>query len=264
MKNKRIKNLIALAIFAVFIFGADFALAYTGDTSYGYNIRGNFVQKQQLLQQQYDLSQQQVSLQAQLAEQQYYYDRQQIIDKQNILQQKQQLEAQKLLTATAQPYTYVSAQPRVNYVTTPTVTQVQYIPQQQQAVQYIPQQNVQYVNGSTQGASAIRSNTSAIKSTTVTTTKPTTGQYINFDGTNPNMLGASAYNGYNTGGYQAVRDNSGSDLTALTINGSGSFLPSSVYQWVMFFILLLAIVIIIRIIIRKTAANNSHHEVPVH
>lgn len=250
MKNKRIKNLIALAIFAIFIFGANFAFAYTGDTSYNYNIRGNFAFKQQLLQQQYDLSQQQLSLQTDLAQQQYYYDQQQIIDQQNILQQKQQLALQKQLNSAQAYNTVTNTQPQIRYLNQPTTT-VQYIPQQ--AVQYIPQQNVQYVNGSTQGASAIRSNTSAIKSTT-TTTNPTTGQYINFDGTNPNMLGASAYNGYS----------SGSDLTALSINGSGSFLPSSVYQWIMFFILLLAIVIVIRIIIRKTAANNSHHEVPVH
>jgi hypothetical protein len=262
MKNKRIKNLIALAIFAVFIFGANFAFAYTGDTSYNYNIRGNFAFKQQLLQQQYDLSQQQVSLQSQLAEQQYYYDQQQIIDQQNILQQKQQLALQKQLNSAQAYNTVTNTQPQIRYLNQPTTT-VQYIPQQ--AVQYIPQQNVQYVNGSTQGASAVRSNTSALTGTSTSGT--TTGQYVNFDGTNPNMLGASAYNGYSTGqvaGSQAVRDNSGSDLTALSINGSGSFLPSSVYQWVMFFLLALAIVIVIRIIIRKTAANNSHHEVPVH
>jgi len=263
MKNKRIKNLIALAIFAIFIFGANFAFAYTGDTSYNYNIRGNFAFKQQLLQQQYDLSQQQLSLQSDLAQQQYYYDQQQIIDQQNILQQKQQLALQKQLNSAQAYNTVTNTQPQIRYLNQPTTTTVQYIPQQQQAVQYIPQQNVQYVNGSTQGASAIRSNTSAIKSTTTTTTNPTTGQYVNFDGTNPNMLGASAYNGYSTG-TQTVRDNNGSDLTALSINGSGSFLPSSVYQWVMFFLLVLAIVIVIRIIIRKTAANNSHHEVPVH
>lgn len=247
MKNKRFQNLIALAIFAIFIFGANSAFAYTGDTSYNYNIRGNFAFKQQLLQQQYDLSQQQLSLQTQLAEQQYYYDQQKIINQQNILRQKQQLEAQKQLASTTQPYTYVSTQQRANYITTPTTTQAQ----------YIPQQNVQYVNSNTGGTSAVRSNSE-------TTTSPT-GQYINFDdATNSNMLGASAYNGYRTTGSQVTRDNNGNGLTALSINGSGSFLPSSVFQWIMFFLIVLAIVIIIRIIIRKTAAKNSHHEVPVH
>lgn len=256
MKNKRFQNLIAIAIFTVFIFGANSAFAYTGDTSYNYNIRGNFAFKQQLLQQQYDLSQQQLSLQTQLANQQYGYDQQQIINQQNILQQNQQLALQKQLNSN-QVYnnTVTNTQPQIKYLNQPTTTQVQYIPQQ--AVQYVPQQNAQSVNGNTQGASAIRSNT------TTGTPNTTSGQYINFDSTNPNMLGASAYNGYSTGS-QAVRGNSGSDLTALSINGSGSFLPSSVYQWIMFFLLVLAIVIIIRIIIRKTAANNGHHEVPVH
>ncbi len=252
MKNKRIKNLIAFVIFTVFIFGANFAFAYTVDTSYNYNIRGNFAFKQQLLQQQYDLSQQQLSLQSDLEQQQYYYDQQKIIDQQNILQQKQQLALAKQLNSTQAYNTVTNTQPQIRYLNQPTMTQLQ----------YIPQQNVQSVNSSTQGASAVRSNISALTGTSTSGT--TTGQYINFDGTNPNMLGASAYNGYNTGGSQTVRDNSGSDLTALSINGSGSFLPSSVFQWVMFFLLVLAIVIVIRIIIRKTAANNSHHEVPVH
>ena len=250
MKNKRIKNLIALAFFVIFILGANFAFAYTGDTSYNYNIRGNFAFKQQLLQQQYDLSQQQLSLQAQLANQQYNYDQQQLINKQNILQQEQQLALQKQLNST-QTYnnTVTNTQPQIKYLNQPTTTQVQYIPQQS---------STQYVNtNSTQGASVIKSSG--------TTSNTNSGQYINFDNSNPNVLGASAYNGYSTRQVttqQAVA-NSG-ELTALSINGSGSFLPSSIFQWIMFLLLVLAIVIVIRIIIKKTAANNSHHEVPVH
>ena len=263
MKNKTVKNLIALAISAIFVFSANSLFAYYDDSYYtGYAVRDNYSQKQQLLQQQYAYSQQQLSLQNQLAQQQYDYDRQQIIQQQNILRQKQQLEQQKQLASVQQPYTYtqsqiqyVPAQQTVQYVAQPTTTQIQYVPQQPQ-VQYVAQPNIQYVPASSQGASAVRANTTTYVNNT-NPSNPATGQYVSYDN---NMLGASAYgyNGYGNGQVLVDPSYDPNGVAALSMNGSGGFLPSSVFQWFMFILLMLAIVIVVRIIIRKRAQDNVH------
>ncbi|MFA6392595.1 MAG: hypothetical protein WCW54_00715 [Candidatus Paceibacterota bacterium] len=156
-----------------------------------------------------------------------------------------------------QPYTYVYAQP--------TTTQIQYVPQQQtvqyvpqqQVVQYAPQQQtVRYVTtGNTQGASVINANTTTTTIPTATGNKGNTGQYVNFDanrGYSNNMMVASAYQPYAT---QQVDTNG---VTALSLKGSGSFLPSSLFQWIMFILLVLAIIVVARMVAKKSAANNAH------
>jgi len=253
MKNKTIKNLIALAISAIFVFSANSLFAYD-----------NYSERQQLLQQQYAYSQQQIILKNQLAQQKYESERQQIILEQNLLQQKRQLEEQKKLASVQQPYTYqstpqiqyVAGQQTAQYLAQPTTTQIQYVPQQPQ-VQYAPQQNIQYVPASSQGASALSSTN---KVAYAKGNNNTTGQYVSYDA---NMLGANAYgyNGYNGyGNGQVIVDPSydPNGVTALSLNGSGGFLPSSVFQWFMFVLLMLAIVIVVRIIIKKRAHDNVH------
>ncbi len=49
--------------------------------------------------------------------------------------------------------------------------------------------------------------------------------------------------------------NNRSELTALSVNGSGSFMPSSIWQWLLVILLILVIIIIARMLGRKPA----HH-----
>ena len=166
----------------------------------------------------------------------------------------------------AQQQPYVYTQPQVQYIAQPAATQIQYVPQQQ-TVQYVQQQPaVKYVTTTnTQGASALNS---------VSTTTPTnkvvygntgyagnTGNYIRYDGYN-NGMGASAYGGTTQQvSSTPVVDSNG--VTALSIKGSGSFMPSSVFQWIMLVLIILAIIVIARMIVRKSS-NNDPHAVPTH
>lgn len=50
------------------------------------------------------------------------------------------------------------------------------------------------------------------------------------------------------------------ELTALSLNGSGGFMPSSIWQWFLVVLLILAIVIIFRMLVRKP----EHHEIHTH
>lgn len=52
--------------------------------------------------------------------------------------------------------------------------------------------------------------------------------------------------------------NNGSQLTALSLNGSGSFMPSSIWQWLIVILLILAIVIIVRMLGRKSEHQETH------
>jgi len=129
--------------------------------------------------------------------------------------------------AQQQPYTYVQ-------------------PQQAQPVAQPAQQKVANT-GSTQGTSVATANTTG-----------TTGKYINYDANrvNPNTLGASAYGYNNPEVTNTPVDSNG--VTALSLKGSGSFMPSSVFQWIMLVLLILAIIVVARMLGRKSAANNSH------
>jgi len=51
--------------------------------------------------------------------------------------------------------------------------------------------------------------------------------------------------------------NNGSQLTALSVQGSGSFMPSSIWQWLFVVFLILVIIIIARMLGRRP----EHHEV---
>ncbi len=54
-----------------------------------------------------------------------------------------------------------------------------------------------------------------------------------------------------------VYDQGASSLTALSIRGSGGFMPSSIWQWLLVIFLILVIIIIARMLTRPT----HHHEV---
>lgn len=86
----------------------------------------------------------------------------------------------------------------------------------------------------------------ASNSNTVTTQKDNSAKASNTDGT-----------------LKPLTDTAGNNLTALSLNGSGGFMPSSVWQWLLVIALILIIIIIARILGRKPAAN-SPHGVPAH
>lgn len=246
MKNKTLKNLIALGIFAVSIFSVNYAYAsmyYDSPVYDGSNMnyyRSGYTTRQQISEQQTLFEQRQLQLENQLSQQQYFNDQQKLIQEQNLALQKQGLAVN-----------YV--QPTTQYVVAqPTTTTVKYVPQQQ-TVEYVPQQKINYVPASTQGASAYNS---VSKSKAVTTN---TGKYVNYDA---NMQAASVY-GYNNGQLvgQAYDPNG---VTALSLNGSGGFLPTSVFQWFMLILLILAIIIVARMIARRAAANNNPHGAVAH
>lgn len=68
-------------------------------------------------------------------------------------------------------------------------------------------------------------------------------------------LGASAYNSGFTNGYQSV----GTGITALSLKGSGGFMPSSIWQWIFVIILILVIIIVARTLTRKPVVIAENH-----
>ncbi len=244
MKNKALKNLIALGVFALAIFSVNSAQAslyydapvYDSSANY-YNYRNNnyYSPRQQIVEQQLSFQKRQLQLESQLSQQQYYNDQQKLIQEHNLALQKQAL-------ATNTVYTGATYNPQPVLVNN-TASQ-NYVSQQKQ-IEYVPSQPINYIPASAQGASAYNS----VYTKKVNTT---TGQYVNYD---PNLQAASAY-GY--GNVQQVGQVDPNGVTALSMNGSGSFMPSSVFQWFMFILLMLAIIIVARLIIRKRAANNAH------
>lgn len=58
--------------------------------------------------------------------------------------------------------------------------------------------------------------------------------------------------------YGNTNVSNGSELTALSLNGSGSFMPSSVWQWFIVIFLILVIVIISRMLTRGPEHHNVH------
>lgn len=274
MKNKTFKNFILVGALVVFALSYGNASAYTtypygyDVVSYGYNnniysdytlapgqinygyTAPNYNEQIQTAQQKYNYDQQQLVLKSQLAQQQYNYDQQKIIQ----AKQLENLKNQTITTTTTtaqQPY--LNTQSQVQYVAQPTASQIQYLP-------------TQTVNtGSSQGASAYNSLSSATSTNKVaygnTGYVSNTGKYISYDNNNP--MGASAYQ-YNTAGQivtTPVVDSNG--VAALSIKGSSSFMPSSVFQWIILILIVLAIIVIARTIAKKSQPNEPH-AVPVH
>lgn len=65
-----------------------------------------------------------------------------------------------------------------------------------------------------------------------------------------NNLGASAYDSYQK------NDN---NITALSLRGSGGFMPSSIWQWILVVILILIIIVISRMIKHKSEIKDESH-----
>ncbi len=239
MKNKTLKNLIATGIFVVSIFSVHSAFAssmyYNGPSYNGYDTSyygdSGLTTRQQIIDQQYAYQQRQLQLESQISQQQYYNDQQKLIQEQNLAIQKQNL---------------------ANVNSQPTVNTVNYVPQQT-VVSYVPKQTITYVPASAQGATVYKS----VATNKVVNTN--SGQYVNYD---PNLQAANAY-GYGNGQVvsQAYDPNG---VTALSMNGSGGFLPTSVFQWFMLILLILAIIIVARIIIKKKAHTADPHAAPAH
>ena len=53
-------------------------------------------------------------------------------------------------------------------------------------------------------------------------------------------------------------------LTALSLKGSGSFMPSSIWQWMLVILLILAIIILARTLTKKPAHHGDPHAAPAH
>jgi hypothetical protein len=287
MKNKTLKNLIALGALAVFVFGANSALAYYESIPMGYNVAPVYPNTTQGYSQnvyspsysgnsnsnyyntsaypnyntsssnsvQYNYLQQPASVQAQVVQPQtqvIYVQQPAAPVVQQVATQPQIIYVDRPATTTTvqtqtQPYTYV--QPQVKYIEQPTA--------------------VRYVNtGSTQGASVLGASVANTRVVTTTGAKNSgtasnTGQFVNYDANNQNVMLASAYGSYNNG-QQVVTpmayDTNG--VTALTVGGSGGFMPTSVFQWIILILIILGIVIIARMISRTFSRDS--HGAPVH
>lgn len=97
---------------------------------------------------------------------------------------------------------------------------------------------VQYIYSPTTSTTTAKTNITNTSTSKNTTTKNTT-----VDNTKEvsNNLGASANN---------------SGITALSLRGSGSFMPSSIWQWLLVIVLILIIIIIARTFVKKPSPGD--------
>lgn len=200
MKNKTLKNLIALASFAIFFVCANSALAY---------VPGVY-------------------------------------------------EPQRTYNNTGAAFTEL---PTVysTYQYTSTANQANYTNTQNNQPTYLPSAtNTNYVPTST---NTVRQNTTT--GYTNNYVAPTPVNYNNTSSVNSN----SNVDRYNDGLTAAAYDsqNAGSQITALALNGSGGFMPSSVWQWIIVVFLILIIIIIIRVMMKKpVTVHHEQHMAPSH
>lgn len=250
MKNKTLKNLIALGAFAILVLGANYASAAFDTIPWGYNVGYSYPT--------YDRGYTGVG-----GSNQYY----------NYTEQQYSYTAQPQMQnnyAMQQPYTYVQAQPQtqikyvevptVKYVEVPTVKYVTAPSTTTTKTEYVqvPQQQVQYVNSgsnvsNTQGASVLGASALTSSYGKNTGVSGNTGQFVNYDANSRSAMLASAYGTYNA--QPVAYDTNG--VTALSVKGSGSFMPSSVFQWFLMILLILAIIIIARMV-SKTFSKDPH------
>ena len=154
-------------------------------------------------------------------------------------------------------------------------------PQSQYPVPYYYPQQVAYNNTAPVAATTAKPTTSVVNNyyyqtapaTTKTSTTSTTGTYTYpsssttsnsnipqgvVNGVNTgNNLGASAYNPYGQ-----VTDNG---IPALSLRGSGGFMPSSIWQWILVIFLILAIIVLARMFVKKPSpSDHDVHVAPAH
>ena len=147
-------------------------------------------------------------------------------------------------------------QPAMPYYQQPSVVNNPIYPQYYQQPQYVYYQQPTTTTTTAKPTTSVVNNyyyqTPATKTTTTSTTPivyvPTTTTTqsaipANVEPAIPsNNLGASAYNPY---------AQTGNGITALSLRGSGSFMPSSIWQWILVVILILAIIVIARMFVHK-------------
>lgn len=93
--------------------------------------------------------------------------------------------------------------------------------------------------------------------TSSTTNTSNTSTNKNTENTNVNDTNTQ---GYSSGlGASAYGSQTGNDITALSLRGSGSFMPSSIWQWIFVIILILVIVIIARMLTNKPMVLQESH-----
>lgn len=95
--------------------------------------------------------------------------------------------------------------------------------------------------------SAIPNTASGVNNTSDSNTSnngaTTNSSFTSTRGISGNLLGASAFNG----------------LTALSLRGSGGFMPSSIWQWILVVILILIIIILGRTLLPKKQESHDPH-----
>ena len=128
----------------------------------------------------------------------------------------------------------VSVIPTTDYYTTPIATANPY---------YLPSQYNYYPTQNTTNTST------TIKGTSTTTAKKVTSS------TKKNTS-------------QTSESDTGNSLTALTFRGSGGFMPSSIWQWLLVIILILVIIILSRTLVKKPSPGDhdthASHAAPAH
>lgn len=121
------------------------------------------------------------------------------------------------------------------------------------------------------GHNTSNSNTNTTRNTSVSsnTNQPTTRTVASSNNVRTNTIQtrnvAPTQNTFNVvdsqsginGGIYPNPNNSENNLTALSLRGSGGFMPSSIWQWLLVVLLILVIIIIARMLGRKP----EHHEV---
>ena len=118
-----------------------------------------------------------------------------------------------------------------------------------------------------------------VVSTTTTTAKPTTSVVNNYYYQTPTTEKVSTTNttktstknstnsdnGLSDQAYNSYGQLTGNGITALSLKGSGGFMPSSIWQWIVVVILILIIIIIARMFVHKpTPGDHDSHTAPAH
>lgn len=115
-----------------------------------------------------------------------------------------------------------------------------------------PVNNYYYSTTYTTPKVATTTNTDTTKSTVVKSTETNTDVSENRNVVNNSSQSSYDYNNLGASAY-------GSQITALSLRGSGSFMPSSIWQWLFVLILVLVIVILGRMFVRKNRAEEEMH-----
>ena len=115
-----------------------------------------------------------------------------------------------------------------------------------QNTQTVPPVVNNYYPTTTRVVTSTTPSTTTTNTTNNTTTPVSTTPAVEASNPNGSVLGASA-----------------AGITALSLRGSGSFMPSSIWQWILVIILILTIIIIARIMIRKSQESKLIQETHV-